>query len=158
MTTSEYYQALLRDLGKTCGLQDLAPDDSAYCCLLLDEKISVQMQLNPITGILTLFSPVGHVGESDPKTALLEHLLWANLFWQGTGGATLGWDRETGQVIFGRQVSLSEYDSGAFQRLVEDFANNAEAWTNHLDQMKEALSQADEPSAPNHFPLDMIRA
>lgn len=82
-----------------------------------------------------LFAQLGSIDE-DKTVDLYPRLLKANLFWQGTGGATLGVDDETREVLMSYQVPMMLLDFSKFQELLEGFINTAELWINTLEAVQ----------------------
>lgn len=121
------YKKLITELGKNIGLDELKPDEDLYCCLGFDDKITVHFQYNQESETLMLFSQLGIIDE-DKLAGVYPKLMKANVFWQGTGGSTLGVDDENNEVILSYQVALSLLDFTKFQELLEGFVNTAELW------------------------------
>lgn len=131
----ENYKQLLSELGQAVGLPDLSPDKDNYCCLGFDDKIITHLQYNEENEILMLFAQLGTIDE-DKTVALYPRLLKANLFWQGTGGATIGVDDETREVLMSYQTPMRLIDFTKFQELLEGFINTAELWINTLEAVQ----------------------
>ena len=106
------FAELLDGLSQVIGLPDLRPDESGYLCLMMEEGHALQFQLNPHTGELTMFSSLGQLG-SEHRPAVNDHLLSANLFWRGTGGATIGVDPEDHEVIIAQRLPIDRLESAA---------------------------------------------
>lgn len=128
---------LLKELGQSIGLPDLAPDDDGYCCLSFDSKITLHIQLDDDTGNLTFFSEVGKV-EEDRQLEIYTRMLEANVFWLGTGGATLGVNSENLTATLGYQEPITGIDFQRFQQLLEGFVNTAEKWIDRLIEIQSA--------------------
>jgi hypothetical protein len=137
---------LLEELGQTIGLPDLRPDDSGYVCLLMEEAHALQLQLNPHTGELTMFSSLGHLA-SEHRATVNDHLLSANLFWQGTAGATIGVDPEDHEVIIAQRLLVDRLESQAFVAAIEEFAKLCDGWRNYLADLDQLLGQPAEQTA-----------
>lgn len=132
---AENYKQLLSELGHSVGLPELAPDEDNYCCLGFDDKIVLHIQYNKENDVLMLFSQIGTIDE-DKTSAIYPRLLKANLFWQGTGGATIGVDDESREVLMSYQISMAFMDFHKFQELLEGFVNTVELWINTLDAVQ----------------------
>ena len=143
--TLENYKQLLSELGQTVGLPELAPDEDNYCCLGVDDKIVLHLQYNIENEILMLFAQVGKIDDHH-REAIYPRLLKANLFWQGTGGATLGVD-DNGEVLMAYQIVISNMDFQKFQDLLEGFVNTAELWINTLDAVQKSPEMLEEKSS-----------
>lgn len=131
----ENYKQLLSELGQAVGLPDLAPDKDNYCCLGFDDKIITHLQYSDANEILMLFAQLGVIDE-DKVNDIYPRLLKANLFWQGTGGATIGVDDETREVLISYQTPMQFMDFPKFQELLEGFINTAELWINTLEAVQ----------------------
>ncbi len=141
--SKENYIQLLSELGQSVGLPKLAPDDDNYCCLGFDDKIVVHLQYNEENDVVMLFCQIGIVDEDKAK-AIYPRLLKANLFWQGTGGATIGLDDETREVLMAYQISVDGMDYPKFQELLEGFVNTSELWINTLEAVQQGTEFTDE--------------
>lgn len=130
--SKETYKKLITQLGKTINLPDLAPDQDDYCCLEFDKKIVVHLQYSVENDVLMLFSQLGIIDE-DKTADLYSKILKANLFWQGTGGATIGVDDQTREALMAFQIALSLLDFNKFQELLEGFVNTSELWISTLE-------------------------
>lgn len=145
------YQQLLNELGNSTGIPDLAPDADNYCCLGFDDKIIVHLQFNPEKEVLMLFSQLGKIDE-DKTTLLYPRILKANLFWQGTAGATIGVDDETREVLMCYQVPLEFMDFPKFQEVLEGFINIAELWINTLEAIQRGETTNPNPKMRANVP------
>ena len=90
---------------------------------------------------LTVYSRLGVLGAD--QTDLLEQLFDANLFWQGTGAATLAFERFSRSVVLQQRALAEALDMRALEELVKDFAQEAERWI----QVIETVGKADDPLA-----------
>lgn len=147
MNHAAHLARLLDDLGVACGIRDLAADASGYCCLSTDTDTHLQFQLNPQTGLLTLFSSLGVV-DGEHGSVLASHFLHANLFWQGTGGATIGVDASDRQAVIARRVTIDRLDGPHFIALVDAFMRMVEAWQDYLRDIGDHLDSHFEPPPP----------
>ena len=59
---------------------------------------------------------------------LLRELMCANLYWHRTRGATLCLEESTGGLMLIYASSVLELDGGAFENIVENLLDQAEAW------------------------------
>lgn len=140
--TLENYKQLLSELGQAVGLPELAPDADNYCCLGFDDKIVLHLQFNAENEILMLFAQIGKIDDAY-KAAIYPRILKANLFWQGTGGSTLGVD-DNGEVLMAYQIMIGGMDFQKFQDLLEGFVNTAELWINTLDAVQKSSELLEE--------------
>lgn len=141
MDHAERYGLLLRELGDAVRIPDLAADGTGYAGLDIDGTL-VQLQLNPHTGIVTLFARLGRVPD-EHRAAINERLLDANLFWQGTRGATIGADVESHEIVIGKEADSAQLDGAGLVALVESFQRTAEAWRGYLADLIASLEAGD---------------
>jgi hypothetical protein len=140
------FQELLTSLGQSIGLPELAPDEGGYCALSFDD-LMVHLQHDPEQDELLVFARLGEIDDDEPAQ-LYARMLAANLFWQGTGGATLGLQPEDGMVFLCRKTPLRALDDAAFQQLLEQFVNTADSWRGEVarfvsdDVTEQALANA----------------
>src|SRR5262249_36336219 len=130
-----------KDLGEMVGIPDLRLSESGGCSLVFDGRINVQLEFEPETGKLTLFSPLGPIPEHDRET-FFARLLAANLFGKGTGGSVLSIDQASNTVVLAGQTPVKWLESVDFQSLLQRFVDTAEHWMSELQQ------PAPEPETP----------
>lgn len=146
---------LLKDLGDAIKLPGLKPDDDGYCCLSFDEKITVHIQLDKETENLTLFAELGRVNEAR-KAEIFGRLLEANVFWLGTGGATIGVNTENMMATLGYQEPITHIDFQRFQQLLEGFVNTAEKWIDRLQEMEHGTDESEKQLPQGHSGFEGI--
>jgi len=152
MAERDVLQQLIGDLGKTVGLDDLELDAAGYCCLVIDKDLVINIEFDEPDARLMLYSMVGRPGSDRP--AGLTELMEANYLGRGTGGATLGLERESGAIVLSREVPIAGMDLPGFSGALERFINMAESWSRRLG---EASSPAQPADAPDHPPPGGIR-
>ncbi len=123
---------LLNDFGKNLDISDLSFDENGYCCLILDDFV-INLEVADNGDIIYFYSNVGET-PSDNREAFYEMLLQANFLFCQTNGATLGISREANFVLLSYQVNTSGLDLSRFTRIVENFANTVEMWSNKLSE------------------------
>lgn len=128
--TRERAASVIAELAELIGLPGLALDEQGYCCLTFDQSIVVNVEHDPDSGDLLLYSWLGRPGRD--REAVLADLLEANFFWQGTGGGTLSLERATGGVVLLDRVALAGLEISVFQRRLTGFVDRAEAWQRRL--------------------------
>ncbi len=81
---------------------------------------------------------MGEVGEPPPENPgdLYRALLDANHLFEGTRGATLSRDPETGKIHLTRLAPLATLDAEGFYTLVEDFLNTLALWRQALSDYR----------------------
>jgi hypothetical protein len=145
------FRDLLASFGASLGLPELAPDDEGYCALRFDD-LEVHLQYEPEEDELLVFTRLGEIDDDEPAE-LYGRMLAANLFWQGTGGATLGVQPEDGMVFLSRKVAMRALDDAKFRQLLEQFVNTGDDWRREVesfvsDQVTEQAKASALPDAP----------
>lgn len=131
----ENFKRLITELGANVGLPDLAPDEDNYSCLGFDDKIIVHLQYNKDHEVMMMFCQIGIVDEAY-REYIFPRVLKANMFWQGTGGATLGADEDSGEILMSYQANVQFMEYPKFQELLEGFINTAELWIKTLESVQ----------------------
>ncbi|KAB0607345.1 type III secretion system chaperone [Castellaniella defragrans] len=150
------YQALIAELGQTLGMADMAAGEDGYVGLMIDgHEIHLQHEAEDDAVILFARLP-----EADPdrRDAIYAMLLAANVFWQGTRGATLGADFDTGRVFLADRRPRTGLDAESLSVWIEQFANVAAHWRQRIEDANDggplrtpdALDAA--PAAPSGMP------
>ena len=125
-------QALLADFANRLALT--LPETSTFPLCMHFDDVAVNFDYqsdNPQT--LLLHTSLGEV----PKTHELElyrALLEANLFWSGTGGATIGVNSATREATLAYQFDFSQMRGDALLATVEQFVVLTELWLRFVDE------------------------
>lgn len=141
-------QALLTEFGAMVGIPDLAPDAEHRCNLMFDD-VALSFELGADDESLCIYSLIGSLPEGDREAAHAA-LLGANYAFQGTRGATLCIEPQTGGVVLLRAEPLETLRLSRLAALVEDFVNTAELWATRVKNREFGVSHpdaADEPAA-----------
>jgi hypothetical protein len=103
--------------------------DNGYCALAVDARLVLHVALDEATGDVVLWSnfPLLSGGE-----ALMQRLLHANFFWQGTFGASWSIDPATAIPMLAERVAATHWDGPVFDGLLQRFADRAMAWETEL--------------------------
>jgi hypothetical protein len=119
-------QNLLREFGKTLGLDGLTFDEYGYCGLTIDDQV-INIEMDEPSAALLIYAFVGELPEK-PDRAFYEMLLEADFFYKGTSGATLGIDRNTRVIMMAYRLPVGGLQLHRFLRVVENFTNMMELW------------------------------
>lgn len=134
--------ALTAELGRQLGVEGLTLDERGSASLEIDEVV-LNLEADDDGRTLVLHAVVGSTPRrGETPTELYETLLRANFYHLGTGGATLGMDREAGFIALVQRVPLFGVDAVALAATVEQFVNFAEGWTRRIEQLFAAGGQA----------------
>ncbi len=131
MATIEQVQLLLADLGGLVGISSLALNEKGQCTLVVDERIEIGLSFNDGDDTMVMASVVGQM-PPEPATDRYAMLLDANFFWRGTGGATLGVERDSGTIVLVEPVALSGLQIGRLEARLGGFVKAAREWTDRL--------------------------
>lgn len=145
----ETYAALIETFGRSIGLEGAAPDAEGYCAMSFDELV-VHFQYDGEDDSLTLFARIGTADE-DRLEGIYAMLLGANLFWQGTKGATLSVDPDIQAVFIADRRELAHLSDGLFRDWLGGFIDIAEHWTDRLATANAggSLTGADDQPPPD---------
>lgn len=139
--------SLITALGIDVGLPELRLDGEGRCVLDFDAT-RVTFEADEATEALFLYATLGLL-PADAPVATMERLLAANLFWRGTGGATLGFDPASRRIVLAQSLPASRISEVAFKATVERFVTTAELWSASLTKA-EADGGAD-VARPQHW-------
>jgi hypothetical protein len=149
MPDRDAVQQIIATFGQTIGIGDLGLDDDGYCCLVIDQGMVINIELDQAAQRLRLYSVIGR-----PDGARFPLLFEANYIGQATGGGSLGLQPGTGTAVLSREVPVAQLDVPAFSTVLERFVDLTEDWSKRL-QAPEAELAADAYVPP---PQGRIRA
>jgi hypothetical protein len=116
---------LLAAFGKTLTLDGLALGEDDTCVLLFDDDLAVTIEFDAPEARLVFSMFLDKLSEENSEP-LLRELLAANLYWLGTGGATVGLQKSSGALMLVQASPVTTLDDSAFERLVEELIRVAE--------------------------------
>lgn len=120
------YTELLKGFAARVGLAGLSSDDEGGCCVDID-GMSVTILELPQTQSVVLYGPVGDL-PVEGRAEFLGVLLQANYLGQGTSGATLSQEGESGPICLHQVLPLALTDVDSFFDAFEKFVNTLETW------------------------------
>ena len=125
------YQTLIAELGGTLGMADMAAGEDGYVGLTVDGH-EIHLQHEADDDLVILFA---RLPETDPdrRDVIYAMLLAANVFWQGTRGATFSADFDTGRVFLADRRGLAGLDAESLAVWIEQFANVAAHWRQRIE-------------------------
>jgi hypothetical protein len=112
------FEALLAELAARTGQEGLAAEPDGVCLLVFDGGTRLYLVADPNDASLVLWSPVAAVPEAG-QAEFYRRLLIANLFWQGTGGATIGLEPGQDQAILALRRPLAGLDLAGLEAAIE---------------------------------------
>ena len=159
---SAHINDLLQQFTHSIGITDFALDAQGYACLQIDE-LRINLEHVEHTDTLLLYAVMGTLPPA-PNAALYAQLLEANFFFNGTGGATLGLDKDAGMVVLTQALDCTGKTLEMFERCLDSFVNAAQQWSQtltiaHLNQGTSATeTTADKASATQTADADLSNA
>lgn len=143
------FETIIKALGEKIGIE-LVPDAEGACQLAVDD-MQVTIQQLPELQLVSVFAEIGEPPPEDP-TSLYEAALAANHLFQGTSGATISRDADTGKLFLCRCDPLPLLDVDSFSSVLEKFVNTLEMWRKLVSEYRpaeaNANSAADVPEMP----------
>jgi hypothetical protein len=138
---------LLATFGKTLTLDGLAFGEDDTCVLLFDDDLAVTIEFDEPEARLVFSIFLDELPEEGSEP-LLRELLAANLYWLGTGGATVGLQSSTRALMLVQASPVTALDDSSFERLLEALLKVAEKLRERIAAHRsDRASLADEPSA-----------
>lgn len=135
------FRGLIRALGQTMEPQsedNILPDGHI---MIVDGTLELTMLLNEQPDEVRLSAPIGDLTGSE-SPAFLRTLLDANLFWAGTGGATIALENGTSRLFLQDKRHLGIEDR-EFTDWIDKFIGVAQAWTRAIaNQMTSGSSES----------------
>ena len=116
---------LLGDFGAAVGMAGLQTEENGVCVLVFEGRTRVNLVADPNTRHLVVWSPLGRV-QPDRAEPMLRTLMQANLFWNGTQGATLEIMPEEDDIVISIRRPLDGIDDEALRELIELIVERAE--------------------------------
>ena len=149
------YNELIGALGDVLESPDIAPDENNFLVLRFDGGTVLFMELDSDTRRIRLQAGVWDCpGELPPGLGRM--LCSANLHWQGTGGARLGLDRESGSITLQHDAHIDALDGESFAQTVETLLNLAEHWQGEIKAFLDG-ENPDDDGQPIEIPCNAIR-
>lgn len=133
---------LLEEFGRHVGLDDLTLSENGTASLAID-AVELHLAADDEGRTLVMFADVGTPPHPDQTSReYYETLLKANFLHLGTGGATLGMDRDAGFVALMDRVPVAGLNAADLADRVERFVNLAEAWSQRLTELASEPAEA----------------
>jgi hypothetical protein len=125
------YEALLTEFAANVGL-DAAELLSTQEIVLDEHTIGLQPDGDTADSDLVFFTVLG-TPDAAQLARISRTLLEANSFWVGTGGCTLGVQRDTGAVTLCGRIAVASIDGGTLAALLDGFADTATFWRSFVN-------------------------
>jgi hypothetical protein len=123
---SHSYDVLLTAFAQHVGLE---PDELLSTQEIMIDGLAIGLQLDgdPVLGDLVFFAVLG-TPDNAQFGRIARTLLEANSFWVGTGGCTLGVQRDSGAVTLCGRITLAELSGETLAGLLDGFVDTAAFW------------------------------
>lgn len=141
------FQALVSEFGGRIGVPEMAADDEGYIALSFDDT-ELHLQHEAETGEIVAFTRLGEV-EIERAAEIYGMLLGANLFWQGTNGATFSLEPDLGVVFLADRKADGGMTPERLNDWLEGFLNTTIYWKKRL-----AAANAGGPLVDPEIPTD----
>jgi hypothetical protein len=139
---------LLVEIGEYFSVGDLRLDEEGSGALRFGARMIVNLQYRPGDDAFFLYAILG---APPPSLDLYRDLLAANLFWDGTSGATLSLSNDDPPNVVLTQAFDWRGKTGAqFAQTIETFAAVAQDWSEMLSG-----ETADRPATPSPSSKEM---
>lgn len=126
-----HFQGLVRDFGAKVGMPEMAADDEGYIAISFDDR-TIHLQHDSDEDRVVVFTKVGEA-EVDRLVEIYSMLLAANMFWQGTNGATFSVEPDTGTIFLADRKLATTLNAGSLNDWLEGFINITEYWSKKLE-------------------------
>ena len=125
------FQTLIKEFGAKLGASGVEADDEGYVGLSFDDH-PVHLQYDAETDEIVVFARLGEI-DDDRTEEICLMLLGANLFWQGTKGATFSVEPATGVVFLADRRAMDSTGVDGLNSWLERFLDVAAHWRGRLE-------------------------
>lgn len=127
----DLFKNLIHEFGKQLSADDVEADEEGYIALTFDEQ-TIHLQYDEQLDEVAVFTKLGTI-EPDRLADICLMFLSANLFWQGTQGATFSVEPSTKRVFLADRHALSLLDVSRLNEWLERFLNITRYWNGRLE-------------------------
>jgi hypothetical protein len=138
-TMSTNLHTLFDELARSMSMHLPSPLEFPLQLNLGDVAIAIEHD-EAMPGTLVVYRSLGVVALSR-ETEISRALLEANLFWSGTGDATIGVNSETREAVIAYRVDYREMKVEGLAALVEQFAVLSEVWRRFIEEPGHEMPQ-----------------
>lgn len=124
------FQVLVGEFGERLGAPEIAADEEGYIALTFDDT-ELHLQYEADADQVVAFTRLGEV-EVDRTAEIYGMLLGANLFWQGTRGATFSVEPDLGVVFLADRQPRGGTTVDRLNEWLEGFLDTATYWKKRL--------------------------
>lgn len=117
---------VLGEFGAKIGLPQIAFSEDRLCTLTFDEIIT-HFELSEDGSLLNAYLWIADI-EPEQRTEVALAVSDANYLFAGTEGATLGMNRQTGDLVLAAQIPDATLTLEIFELALESLVNLAQSW------------------------------
>lgn len=122
---------ILLKLEKKSGLESLQFSKDGAISFVFNDRYTTTLEKSADEHELTLYGVIGQLPFEDKERYLLA-LLQANLFGRATGGASIGLDPDTQEIILFRTFIIAHLPFDSFFEELTHFLHMQQEWTEKL--------------------------
>lgn len=126
------FALLLEDLSKHLSM-NLKPDDNNSCLIVIQNKIEVQLELDPSENYLIIGSILGELPSGRFRADCLVAALKANARHYPLLG-TFAYSRKLNSLILFEKIQTAIFDTNNILSILTPFIKKAMAWKGALDE------------------------
>lgn len=154
------FQGVISEFGGRLGAPDMAADDEGYIGLTFD-GVETHLQYDSDQDDVVVFTRLAEV-DAERAAEIYGMLLGANMFWQGTNGATLSVEPDSGMAFLAERRPLAGLTVEALNDWLEPFLATAEMWRKRIAEANGGgplvdVDLPDDGGQPPSGPNPMIR-
>lgn len=153
----EGIQQLLDDFGAKHGIPDLMFDETASCTLAVDSGTTLHLQYDDARNALFLLASLGTIPEGT-EASVYGALLYANLFWAETQGATLALEPESGELVLQFSEDTKNLTTLRLEQVIINFVDAVGMWHERVAELVQAALEAVSAEAPGRVDVDTLRS
>ena len=126
------FQGVISEFGDRLGAAGMAADEEGYLGLTFD-GVETHLQYDADADEVVVFTRLVEV-DVERAAEIYGMLLGANMFWQGTNGATLSVEPDSGMAFLAERRPLPGLTVEALNDWLEPFLATAEMWRKRITE------------------------
>ncbi len=138
--------SILVKFGQRYKLDRLGFDERGRCALLVDADVEMYLQKIGEGDVVYMYSPVMKIPKrKEGLRGMFSTLLKANLFGQGTRGASFSINPRTREIYFQRILVMKKVDYALFLEAFQDAIDQVRYWREKIEaQLRSADPDSDD--------------
>lgn len=139
----------LQDLGQLLGLSNLQWDEDQTCTLEFGDDLTLCMYVDEDRPDVSVYTVLGAMTSSTP-VSIWKQLMEANLFCNGTHGATLGYESGAELLYLTHRLPFETLTPQRWLTALQGFVSAGRHWKSQLQSMGVAQAEIS-PSDLSHL-------